>query len=78
MKAAVYPQKHCREPLFSANGTGCTCELPLMHTGPHASFSARDSVQRRDAWDAEHPEQAGKTSTLDGDIVVEKTGEVIS
>ncbi len=77
MKAAEYPAKTCREPLFSARGTGCTCELPNMHTGPCASFSASDSVQRRDLWEAENPDQAGQVS-LDGDIIIDKDGKVTS
>lgn len=75
MKAAEYPQKTCREPLFSASGNGYACELPLMHLGPCGNFSAADSVERRDAWEAQNPEHAEGTETLLGDVIVDSTGK---
>lgn len=73
MKAAEYPQKKCREPMFGESGIGYSCELPNMHTGPHATFSDALSVRLRDRWEAENPEQVGQSS-LDGDIILDSKG----
>ena len=51
MQAAEYPQKKCREAVFNDSGMGYTCELPLMHPGPCASFSVSASVTRRNHWE---------------------------
>lgn len=74
MQAAEYPQKKCREPIFGGSGIGYACELPNMHTGPCATFSAADSVQRRDAWEADHPNEVGQTSLDGGDIIIPGPG----
>lgn len=78
MKAAEYPQKSCRDPLFGASGIGYACELPALHTGPCANFSAADSVSRRDLWESENPNQAGQSTLGGGDIIVDSKGAVIS
>ena len=77
MKAAEYPAKTCREPIFGTSGIGYTCELPNMHTGPHATFSDSYSVRTRDAWEEANPDQVG-TSNLDGDIIVDRNGKPIT
>lgn len=78
MRAAEYPEKKCREPIFGGSGIGYACELPAMHMGPCATFSAADSVQRRDQWEAEHPEQARETSLDGGDIIIDQKGRTLS
>jgi hypothetical protein len=53
MKRAEYPQKMCREPVWGT-AQAYNCELPI-HSGPCASFSVPDTVERRDAWEEDHP-----------------------
>jgi hypothetical protein len=76
VKRAEYPAKSCRDPLFGASGIGYACELPALHTGPCANFSAADTVAKRDQWEAENPDHAGQIA-LGGDIIVDSKGEVI-
>lgn len=76
VKRAEYPEKTCREPLFGESGLGYTCELPNLHTGPHATFSDTGSVARRDRWEEQNPGKIGQTD-LDGDIIVDKSGKRI-
>ena len=78
MQKAEYPQKTCREPIFGDSGIGYACELVNMHTGPHATFSSRGSVQRRDAWEAANPAQVGLTSLDGGDVIVDNHGRPIT
>lgn len=54
MNKAEYPQRSCRMPV-AGEFQDYPCELPELHPGPDASFSVRDSVIRRDAWEAGNP-----------------------
>jgi hypothetical protein len=65
METAKYPEKTCREPVFNQHGMGYTCDLVLLHPGPCASFSARDSVDRRDRWESDHPDWRESVGTID-------------
>ena len=64
MKKPVFPQKTCREGVLTESGLGYSCELQLFHLGPCATFSSASSVRRRDAWEAEHPDQADATQDV--------------
>lgn len=65
MKVAEYPEKSCREGIFTVNGTGANCELPLNHAGPCATLSDQLSIKRRDDWEAAHPDLATAVSDMD-------------
>jgi len=70
MEAAEYPIKKCREPVWNTVGAAHPCELAMLHTGPCASFSVRESVRRRDAWEASNPQEAARS--VDGmDIIID-------
>jgi hypothetical protein len=69
MKKAEYPQRTCREPMFSDLGVGHNCDLPHLHRGPCASLSIARSVTARDAWEAANPDDAEK-SRDGGDIIL--------
>jgi hypothetical protein len=68
MQRAEYPRKLCRDGVFTEHGMGYTCELPLLHPGPHASFSSKTSVEIRDRWEAEHPDWEKNIGNLDIEI----------
>ena len=68
MKKAEYPQKTCREPLFSDSGLGYFCELQLAHLGPHASFSIPHTLDGRDRWEKSNPDLAEASES--GDIII--------
>lgn len=68
MEAAEYPLKKCREGLYNAHGMAYTCELVVLHPGPCASFSVKDSVERRDKWEASNPDWKQNIGQLD-DVV---------
>lgn len=70
MKSADYPQRSCREPVWSQHGMAYSCELPDLHLGPCASMSVQASVKRRDTWEDEHPSEVG--STHDSLDIIEK------
>lgn len=55
MKQAQYPQRMCKEGLFSPGGIAHYCELVDLHPGPCASFSITSTIQVRNVWEAEHP-----------------------
>lgn len=65
MEQATYPSKRCREPIFGPHGMAYPCEVVLLHPGPCASFSLKESVERRDAWETDHPEWRSEVGTLD-------------
>jgi hypothetical protein len=69
MQKAEYPEKSCREGMMSTSGAGHNCELPVLHAGPHATFSLADTVTARDAWEVEHPDWR-EHPDLGGDIIV--------
>lgn len=54
MLKAEFPQRTCREAVWGEQAY--TCELPDVHPGPHASFSLRDTVERRDDWERDNPD----------------------
>lgn len=67
MEAAEYPQKKCREGVFNVHSQAHPCELPVLHPGPCASFSVKESVQRRDVWEEKNPrwrERIGDHDTI--------------
>lgn len=68
MERAEYPQKTCREPLFNAQGLGYTCELVLLHPGPCASFSVKESVGVRRMWEETHPDWHDQIGNLDIEV----------
>jgi hypothetical protein len=74
VRAAEYPEKKCREGVFSAAGLGYPCELPNMHLGPCASFSAANTVEARERWEAANPDKVGKSDLDGGDIIVDSNG----
>lgn len=64
MQAAKYPQRMCKEPVWGAQ-QAYHCELCLLHLGPCASFSVKDSVERRDAWEEKNPGWEEKVGSND-------------
>lgn len=54
MKKAEFPQRTCREPVWG-EVQAYSCELPDLHPGPCASYSVKDSVERRNAWEGRNP-----------------------
>jgi hypothetical protein len=68
MEAAEYPLKKCREGIYNDHGMAYTCELPLLHPGPCASFSIQRTVDQRDAWESAHPDWRQNIGNLD-DVV---------
>jgi hypothetical protein len=71
MKAADYPSRKCREPVWGSHGMAYSCELPDLHLGPCASLSSQASVKVRDAWEEAHPDVAG-LSLPSQDIIVDE------
>lgn len=63
MKRAEFPQRTCREPVWAQQAY--PCELPNIHPGPCASFSVKDSVERRDRWEADNPGWQGDIGNMD-------------
>jgi len=55
VEKAVFPQRTCREPVWGSE-QAYWCEIVDLHPGPCASFSVKDSVERRDAWEAANPD----------------------
>lgn len=62
MKVAEFPQRKCREHVPYGIGDGedaipmvALCEIRETHLGPCASYSAPESVARREAWEAANP-----------------------
>lgn len=68
MERATYPQKTCRDHVFNDQGLGYTCELPVMHPGPCASFSVKTSVEHRDRWEENHPKWREDIGKLDDEV----------
>lgn len=51
---AEYPQRSCREPVWSLLGTAGLCRLPESagtHPGPHATPDIPSSVSARQDWE---------------------------
>lgn len=63
MRKAEFPQRTCREPVWGVQAY--SCELPDLHPGPHASFSVKESVERRDAWEAANTGWEGEIGSSD-------------
>jgi hypothetical protein len=57
VKIAEYPRRKCREAIWNGEVVH-SCDLPDGHAGPPAAQSWPASVERRDAWEAEHPAEA--------------------
>lgn len=68
MEKAVYPAKLCREGMFNAHGIGYTCELPLLHPGPHATFSVSTTVEQRNNWESANPDWKSRIGSLDDEV----------
>lgn len=60
----VWPERTCREPV-AGEFASHSCEVVEAHLGPHASQSVKSSVERRQQWEAEHPEELEPTSAAD-------------
>lgn len=56
MDKAEFPTRQCKEAVWNEVSNAYPCELPDLHPGPCASFSVASTVQRRDAWEADHPD----------------------
>lgn len=69
METATYPQRRCRESVWSTLGLAYPCELPNLHVGPCASLSVQHTVQVRDAWEAENPDKVDQRVD-GGDIIL--------
>ena len=54
-RTPVWPERACRE-LVGGEFANHSCEVPEAHQGPHASMSVPESVRRRAAWEAQHPD----------------------
>jgi hypothetical protein len=54
MDPVEWPERKCREVIYKGDQP-YTCEVVDLHPGPCASFSHRETVERRDKWEAEHP-----------------------
>lgn len=65
MEKATYPEKTCREPVFNQHSMAYSCDLVLLHPGPCASFSVKDTVDRRDDWEARNPDWRANVGSLD-------------
>jgi hypothetical protein len=76
MQKRQYPQAQCKEVVWSRQGSGQAypCELPNWHPGPCGSFSVPQSVEARDAWEAENPDWQQNLGT--GDFIVDKNGNL--
>lgn len=56
MQRAQYPERQCKETVWSLEGNPYPCELVDLHPGPHASYSQPNSVTTRDAWETNNPD----------------------
>lgn len=68
MRAAEYPQRVCREAVYNDHGMAYNCELPDLHPGPHASYSVKDTVSRRDEWEIKNPGWEQNIGNLDIEV----------
>lgn len=67
MKKADYPQRMCKEAVWSLQAY--PCELVDQHPGPCASLSVAVSVEARERWEAANPGWEDKIGSMD--IIVE-------
>jgi hypothetical protein len=65
MDKATYPQRQCKEAIFSEVANPYPCELVDLHPGPCATFSVTRTVAARDAWEAAHPDWRGEIGNQD-------------
>lgn len=60
-RKAEWPQRSCRDAVWG-RFQAQACELPDLHQGPCMSYSVKDSVTRREAWeDAQKAAEAAQT-----------------
>jgi hypothetical protein len=64
VKRPEFPQRMCKDAV-AGSYQNYYCEVADLHPGPCASFSVKESVERRDAWEAEHPGWEQKIGSLD-------------
>lgn len=65
MEAAAFPERKCRETIWSDLGMAYSCDLPDRHPGPHATLSLGQTVEARDRWEANHPDWREQIDTTD-------------
>ena len=65
MLEAQYPEKKCKEPVWSPQGQAYLCELVDLHPGPHASLSLPQTVSTRDQWEQDHPDWRDGVGSMD-------------
>lgn len=65
MQKAEYPQRQCKETVWSEVANPYPCELVDLHPGPHASFSVKAAVAAREAWEEAHPDWQGDIGNID-------------
>lgn len=56
MKVAVFPQRKCREPIEIGEFIMANCDVREGHPGPCGTLSNQASRERRERWEAEHPD----------------------
>lgn len=64
MQKPEFPARTCREAVVHGPMV-YPCEVIALHPGPCASFSARPSVERRDAWEDGNPDWKNEVGSLD-------------
>lgn len=52
---AQHPQRSCREPVTEDGLIDHFCGLPELHPGPHCPPTLRAAIDRRLAWEKDHP-----------------------
>jgi hypothetical protein len=60
IKKAEWPERSCREPVHGRY-QAYACEMPDLHKGPCVSLSVRDSITRREMWEAREAAEAPQT-----------------
>lgn len=63
MRRAEYPQRMCKEPVWSIQAY--PCEIVDQHPGPCASFSVAISVTLRDQWEAANQDWERQVGSMD-------------
>jgi hypothetical protein len=62
---AEWPQRSCRDAVWGKYQAHA-CELPDLHQGPCMSYSVKDSVTRRKAWErAQKAQEAAQAAQND-------------
>jgi hypothetical protein len=65
MESAQFPERKCRETIWSDLGIAHSCEVSDRHPGPHATEAIKKTVTAREKYEADHPEWRSQIDTSD-------------